>query len=104
LPDMSGLATGPMASGDGRHIEIAFDLIEHRFVVSARDGRAATFPLLDGLCMDFYCQSSGAVTDALAEFRGGVVRRSVPAITASRAQPEQPHRVRRPEGPWDEVS
>jgi hypothetical protein len=54
-PDTRGLTTGPMPAGDGRAIEIAFDLIDHRLVVSASDGDTRSFPLADGLaCMDFY--------------------------------------------------
>lgn len=54
-PDTRGLTTGPMPAGDGRAVEIAFDLIDHRLVVSMSDGRVTSLPLADGLaCMDFY--------------------------------------------------
>jgi hypothetical protein len=54
-PDTRGLSTGPMPTGDGRALEIAFDLIDHRLVVSASDGNTQSFTLADGLaCMDFY--------------------------------------------------
>ena len=54
-PGTRGLTTGPMPVGDGRTLEIAFDLIDHRLVVSTSDDRIESFPLADGLaCMDFY--------------------------------------------------
>lgn len=56
-PDTRGLTTGPMPAPDGRAVEIALDFVDHRLVVSASDGRDASFALADGLaCMDFYTQ------------------------------------------------
>ena len=55
--DTRGLTTGPMPAGDGRSVEIAFDLVDHRLVVSTSDGGTGSFELADGLaCMDFYSQ------------------------------------------------
>lgn len=61
-PDTRGLTTGPMPVGDGRAVEIAFDFVDHRLMVSASDGRVASFALAHGLaCMDFYAQLFGAL-------------------------------------------
>ncbi len=50
-----GLTTGPMPVGDGRTVEVEFDLIGHELRVRSSDGRAAGFPLRDRLaCADFY--------------------------------------------------
>ena len=54
-PDTRGITTGPMPAGDGRALEIAFDLIDHRLVVSTSDGQTESLPLADGVaCMDVY--------------------------------------------------
>jgi hypothetical protein len=54
-PHTRGLTTGPMPAGDGRTVEIAFDLIDHRLIVSSSDGAIHRLALTDGLaCKDFY--------------------------------------------------
>jgi Family of unknown function (DUF5996) len=53
--DTRGLTTGPMPTGDGRTVEIVFDIVAHHLIVSTSDGKVESFPILDGLtCMDFY--------------------------------------------------
>lgn len=51
-----GLSTGPMPDGD-RDVEIAFDLVDHRLVVTTSDGDDRSFALADRPdCADFYAQ------------------------------------------------
>lgn len=52
-----GLTTGPMPIPDGRSVEIEFDFVDHRLVVSTSDGELRSFELRQGLaCMDFFSQ------------------------------------------------
>jgi hypothetical protein len=49
-----GLTTGPMPDGD-RHVEIAFDLLDHRLVVTTSDGSLRALELRDRpACADVY--------------------------------------------------
>ncbi|QBI18858.1 hypothetical protein ER308_04405 [Egibacter rhizosphaerae] len=51
-----GFSTGPMPSGD-KTVEITFDFVDHRLVVTVDDGTVEWFDLVDGLaCADFYHQ------------------------------------------------
>lgn len=52
-----GLTTGPMPVGDGRSVEIEFDFVDSRVVVTTSAGEAGGFRLRHGLtCGDFYAQ------------------------------------------------
>lgn len=63
--DTRGLTTGPMPLPDGRSLEIAFDFVDHRLVVTTSGGELRSFDLRHGLaCMDFYQQLFG-ILDAL---------------------------------------
>lgn len=63
-PGTRGLTTGPMPLPDGRRLEIAFDFIDHRLLVTTSANESRSFALRDGLsCMDFYVQLFGALED-----------------------------------------
>jgi hypothetical protein len=63
--DTRGLTTGPMPLPDGRSLEVAFDFVDHRLVVTTSGGDLRSFDLRHGLaCMDFYHQLFG-ILDAL---------------------------------------
>jgi len=54
LPATRGLTTGPMPDGD-RWVEILFDLLDHRLLISVSDGREREFELSERpACADFY--------------------------------------------------
>ncbi len=63
LLDTRGITTGPMPTPEGdAYVEIAFDLVDHRLVVSRSDGRVAGFALRDRLpCADVYRDLMGAL-------------------------------------------
>jgi hypothetical protein len=53
-PTSRGLTTGPMPYAD-REVEISFDLLDHRLVVSSSDGRERVLDLgVRPACADFY--------------------------------------------------
>lgn len=63
-PGATGLTTGPMPLPDGRSLEIAFDFIDHRLLVTTSLNESRSFELRDGLCcMDFYAQLFGALDE-----------------------------------------
>lgn len=50
-----GLTTGPVPTGDGRTLEVRFDVLAHALVATTSDGGEERFDLVDGLaCEDFY--------------------------------------------------
>lgn len=59
-----GLSTGPMPTGDGRDVEIALDLVDHRLRVLTSDGRTRDFDLTQRpACADFYRDLFAALGD-----------------------------------------
>jgi hypothetical protein len=61
-PGTRGLTTGPMPVADGRSVEILFDFVDHRMVITTSTGESRSFDLHDGLaCSDFYSQLFGAL-------------------------------------------
>lgn len=55
--DTRGLTTGPMPVGGARLLEVAFDVVDHRLVVSTSEGEQKWFTLHDGLsCANFHSQ------------------------------------------------
>lgn len=60
-PTVRGLSTGPMPC-DGRDVEIAFDLLDHRVEVFSSDGRRASVDLTTRTaCADFYADLFAAL-------------------------------------------
>ena len=61
-----GLTTGPMPAPDGRSVEIEFDFVESRLLVTTSAGESREIHLRHGLtCSDFYGQLFEALVHAV---------------------------------------
>jgi hypothetical protein len=62
--DARGLTTGPIRAPGGPPFQIDFDFVDHRLLVRAADGAAASFDLVDGLSVAaFYDKLQASLRD-----------------------------------------